>query len=353
MKLLQKNGGSSGNKQMKLAIGTITYGDSTAKYLPDFFASLSQQTFKDFKLIVVDNSETEENANKKFIQSVAGLDLDFSWNGENIGFARAYNKIIKKADSFRVEYFLVINPDVKLATDTLEKMIQVLDADKSSGSVSPKILKWKFDSSTAQKFSKPDVNVIDSCGIRLMPGLRFVDIGQAQEDTGQFDNIEILGPSGACGMYRMSALEKVVEDGRYFDELMFMYKEDCDLAYRLHLAGFKSRCISEAIAHHDRTVAGKGESVFKILKARWAKNRREIKWSFMHQQLIYWKYWRVQNWRDKLVIIYHQFRLLIYIALFEQFLFLSLVEMRNKCRQAKVYGRARNDYAELFQQPKH
>jgi len=327
---------------MKLAIGTITYNNSSVKYLPEFFASLKNQTFKDFKLFVADNSDAEENENKLFINNFDGLNFDFWWNGENVGFAKANNIMIKKALEMGAEYFLVINPDVKLNDDSIEKMIEVMDADKSLGSVSPKILKWDF---AGEQPPHPDPllarrgRTIDSCGIKLLPGLRFVDLGQAQIDNGQFDNAEILGPSGACAMYCISALSTVAEDGKYFDELMFMYKEDCDLAYRLHLAGFKSKCASEAVVYHDRTVTGIGESFWKIVKARWKKSRREVKWSFMHQQIIYWKYWRVINWREKWTVVYHQVRLLAYILLFEQYLLLSLIEMRMKCRLAKVYSR--------------
>lgn len=337
MKVSSLNIGGSFGNDMKLIIGTITYGRATAKYLPEFFASLRKQSISDFKIIVADNSEERENENTNFIKNITDLDVVSYWNKENIGFARGYNKMITMATELGAEYFLVVNLDVKLADDALEKMISALAADEELGSVSPKILKWEFDKIINYKSQSINKAVIDSCGIQLLSGLRFVDIGQAKEDEGQFDNVEILGPSGACGLFRISALQKIVEAGQYFDELMFMYKEDCDLAYRLHLAGFKSRCVSEAVVYHDRTVTGKGESYWNIMRARWTKNRREIKWSFMNQQIIYWKYWRIINWREKIVVIFYQIRLLIYILLFEQYLLLSLREMREKCNHAKVY----------------
>jgi hypothetical protein len=41
-------------------------------------------------------------------------------------------------------------------------------------------------------------NVIDSCGIGITPSHHFYDIGQGEEDNGQYDKLkDIFGPSGA------------------------------------------------------------------------------------------------------------------------------------------------------------
>lgn len=119
----------------------------------------------------------------------------------------------------------------------------------------------------------------------MKPGLRFVDAGQGEPDKGQYDDINILGPSGAAAMYRLEALEKAEQNGQYFDELMFMYKEDCDLAYRLKLAGYKSKCAPDAIIYHDRTARAKGEGNLKVFFNRGNKSQQIKKWSFLNQQI--------------------------------------------------------------------
>ena len=178
----------------KLIIGFITYGESTAKYLPYFLDSLKKQTFQDFQTLAIDNSEEKENVNTKFVQENHN-DINLNWLGENIGFAQAYNKMIKKAIDLGAEYFMVVNPDVALERDVLEKMIKVLSSDDKLTSVSPKILKWEFNNNRK-------TNIIDSCGIGMESGLRFVDVGQGEQDNEKFCNKKIIGPTGACGMYR-------------------------------------------------------------------------------------------------------------------------------------------------------
>jgi len=312
-------------KNKKLIIGFITYNNLTAKYLPYFLNSLKEQTFKEFKILAIDNSEIEENDNKKFIREYYN-EIEFEWAGKNLGFSRAYNKIINKAVDNQAKYLLIINPDVILEKDTLEKMIKELDNNVNIYSACPKILKWNFEGNSK-------TNIIDTCGIILKKGLKFFDLGQGEIDRGQFSNIDILGPSGACALYKIDALKKIEKKGGYFDELMFMYKEDCDLAYRLNLVGYKSKCINNAIAYHDRTVNAKGESDIKIAINRKNKSRQQKKWSFLNQYIIYTKYWSIQNWQNKLAILYYGFKMFIFVLLFEQYLlkeYIKLFEIRNE-----------------------
>jgi len=200
-------------------------------------------------------------------------------------------------------------------------------------------LKWDFA-------NNKKTNIVDSYGIKLLPGLKFVDIGEAKKDDGNLD-CEILGPSGGSAIYRLSALKKVSgqnEKVEYFDELMFMYKEDCDLAYRLFLAGFKSKCVLTSVIYHDRSGGGIGESNLDVVLNRKNKSRQIKKWSFLNQQIIFAKYWKIQNFRNKLAIIWYEIKMLFFVLLFERYLlreFYQLYKIRQdvyKKRRAVVFN---------------
>lgn len=310
-----------------LTIGFITYGKSTAKYLPYFLSSLKNQTFADFNIIAFDNTENLDNENIDYIKkNYPGIEILRA--GENIGFARAYNKMIGKAVEAGAEYFLAINPDIILEPDAVEKMVKAMNNNKDLGSVCPKILRFYLtpqppllNSRGGVNFEVKKTNIIDTCGIQLKPGLRFIDARQGQIDYSSSSGQAILGPSGAAAMYRIDALSKVKQGDEYFDELMFMYKEDCDLAYRLFLAGFQSKCVNGAIVYHDRTARAKGESNLQVALNRKSKNKQIKKWSFLGQQIIFIKYWKQQNFWNKSTIIWHEIKMLIFILLFEQYLF--------------------------------
>jgi GT2 family glycosyltransferase len=313
----------------KLVIGFITYNDLTAKYLPYFLQSLKEQTFQDFQLLVFDNSEAEMNANADFLASYPKL--EYLRVGENIGFAQAYNLLLARAAEIRSEYFLAINPDVILEQDAVRLLIEGLSRDKVLGSVSPKVLKWDFE-----KNIKTDI--IDTCGIVLRPGLLFIDSGQGERDSAKYhDDFAILGPSGACALYRMDVLKKIMKPDGYFDGSMFMYKEDVDLAYRLFLEGYGSMCVASSLAYHDRTASGTGEGNFAIAANRKNKSRTVKEWSFLNQQMIFIKYWNLQDWKNKLLIIWYEIRVFVFIALFERYLLKQLIKLRRVRENIKKF----------------
>jgi len=313
---------------MKLIIGFITYGDSTAKYLPYFLDSLGAQIYRDYKVLAVDNSEKEDNGNIKYLREHG---VDFKWAGGNIGFARAYNSMIRQAVDLGADYFLVINPDIILEPDAAAKMVEALEQDGRLGSVCPKVLRWDF-----ARNRKTDV--IDTCGIRLRPGLRFVDAGQGERDEGRHDSTDILGPSGAAAMYRLEALGRVKEENGYFDETMFMYKEDCDLAYRLFLAGYQSRCVAGAVVYHDRTARAAGESDLRVVMNRKNKNKRIKAWSFLNQHILFLKYWRLQNTANKLAVSWYGLKMFIFVLLFEQYSLKQYRRLWKLRKKINTYG---------------
>ncbi|MBD3247771.1 glycosyltransferase [Candidatus Falkowbacteria bacterium] len=320
----------------KLVVGFIIFGQSTAKYLPFFLPSLKAQTYQDFKAIAYDSLYLKDNG--KFCpvkDDSSGEYLRENYpkikiidSFKNTGFARSHNKLIDEARKAGAKYYLVINCDTVLEPDALEKMLQVLDSDQDLAAVCPRIMKWDFE-------NNKKTDIIDSSGIGLKAGLRFYDIGQG-EKYNEEDLVEPIGPSGACGLYRIDVLEKIAESGKYFDENMFMYKEDCDLAYRLQLAGYKTKCIKEAVVYHDRTASGKA-GILNFFSSRRNKSVQVKKWSFLNQQMIHAKYFRKQDLFSKILIVLWQIKAFVFTLLFEQYLLLEYFSLIKKKASLRKY----------------
>jgi GT2 family glycosyltransferase len=312
----------------KLTIGFIIYGDNAVNYLSHFLPSIFSQEYTNFSVLAVNNSGNKQNLAVKYIEEYYPQ-IKILHSEVNLGFARAFNIMFNMAREDGSEYFLALNPDTILEKNVIKILLEKIEGNQELGSVSPKLLKWDFENGKKTK-------QIDSCGIILKPGLKFIDLGQAEEDQDRYDNKFILGPSGAAALYRMSALQKVKFDNQFFDELMFMYKEDCDLAYRLNLAGFKSICVGDAIVYHDRTVFGKGYSNFKVAMNRKNKSKKTKQWSFLNQQIIFYKYWKIQDWNNKILIIWQEIKMLVFILIFEQYLvgqFVEFFRIREKIKR--------------------
>jgi len=92
---------------MKLAIGFLTYSKLTARYLPDFLASLELAlnflSPSQHQITVFDNSESGDKQNQQIIESFNRGELGFSPHSpiqyltqeKNLGFSRAYNILIR------------------------------------------------------------------------------------------------------------------------------------------------------------------------------------------------------------------------------------------------------------------
>lgn len=317
---------------MKLAIGFITYNESSSPYLPDFLKSLKEalefSKITDYIVYGFENSNLDFKENHNLIRDFLSVNHNFNYqqlgaNGENLGFAKAYNLMIEAALSSGSHYFLIINPDIILSKESIRLLIEPLLFDNSLSATAPRIMSWDF------KDLMKD-NLIDSLGIALSPGLKFFDIAQGEEyqvekkEQYLSQGKDILAPSGAAGMYRLSALEAVAETRaekkEYFDERFFMYKEDCDLAYRLHSLGQKTLFVYEAVIYHDRTTKSLGSGPLHLFKTRAKKSRLARSWSFRNQHFIFIKYFSGQSFLSKTIIIVKTLAMLVFALILEQFL---------------------------------
>lgn len=304
-------------KRALVYVGFLGYGQSTAKYLPNFLASLRQQTFTDLEIINGDNTPPDQaNPNQVVLQDFP--EVRYLPAGANLGFAKGYNRLFNLALQEGAKYFLVINPDVVLQPAAIEKLVDYLDVNPEVAAVMPKILRWDFSNNQL-------TDRVDSLGVGLTKQGAFIDISQGQLDDNRLVEPQaIFGFTGAGVLIRLSALTSVAFDNgqtmEYFDELMFMYKEDCDLSYRLRLAGWQIMLLPEAVIYHDRTAAKVGQSVWSQLRNRRRESKLIRQWSYLHQLMIFIKYWNLpkslsSRWQE----MFYQKKRLLAAILFEPF----------------------------------
>lgn len=341
---------------MKLVVGFILYEEASAAYLADFLPSLEQALSflpsSSYRIWSFDNSLIKKDINflalERFNQGTESSPrprrpVEYSACDQNLGFSRAYNLMIRRAIKLEAEYFLVINPDTLLTPDSLRLLIAALDKDRDAAAAAPKIMRWDR---TSQVVS----STIDSLGIALRPGLSFRSLGQGQDESflSNLTDSQIIGPDGAAGVFRLSALEQIVlpeeshyrhqnplptirehndwlleEDlsgQQYFDERFFMYKEDCDLAYRLFLADFKTLPLYQAVIYHDRTAFSDGGGLADKLRSRRLKTSLIRAWSFRNQHIIFLKYYFRQNILQAFLILLKSLFFFIFALILEQFL---------------------------------
>ncbi|MDD2646661.1 MAG: glycosyltransferase family 2 protein [Patescibacteria group bacterium] len=272
---------------VKVSIQIVTW--NSLRFLPDCLESIFNQTFRDFSILIIDNASSDHSVGY-LIRNWPQVKI--LKNSRNCGYARAHNQGILATDS---EYVLVLNPDVILEPDFLEKIINEVDKQKKIGSFAPKLLKMKFshidhgehqEQQGAGAAINPDwcvtkTDILDSTGLAIRRTRRVVDRGEGEVDKKQYDKLfDIFGVSGACVLYRRKALDdiklkifshyssapsasrfsmgerrKSAFRNEYFDEDFHSYQEDIDLAWRLKWRNWGALYVPEAIAYHVRQVS--------------------------------------------------------------------------------------------------
>lgn len=205
--------------------------------------SLKKQTFKEFDLLVSDNGSTDGS-----IEWMRKNGVKFVENGENLGFPKGANAGLKRV---RTKYVGVLNDDMRLEPDCLEKLIRVLENDPRAASVQPKLLTW-------------DGKHIESLGLIVTYGSFVATKGRGMKYRREpkANLVEVLGTGGGCSLYRTDAIRKVgFFDGDYTPG----YYEDMDLSFKLRRAGY--RCIldpSTAMLHKHGNTIKKVGSPFRV-----------------------------------------------------------------------------------------
>ncbi len=306
--------------QAKISIGIALYNSS--RYLIPCLQSLQKQTYKNYEIILLDNNSSDET---RTILEKQFTDIKVISSTENLGFGKAHNQIINSATG---EYYACLNVDMIFEPNFLSELIKELKNNTKLGSVGGKIKRWDFDgytenSGTIREMGK--TNFIDSVGIKILPSHRFEDIGQGEVDHGQYDKeANIFGVSGAAVLYRMAALQDISftldDKTEYFDESMFMYKEDVDLAYRLQWAGWESMYVPSSISYHDRTISftEKTNKMWSWIRNRRKKPARINLLSYLNHKILLEKNFTKKYSSDiKRATFWYNAKIFLYILIFE------------------------------------
>lgn len=182
--------------------------------------------------IVVDNASPDATADRvrAGFPQVQVIEM-----GENAGFARAVNRGVAAGSA---ELVVVLNNDVDCAPDFLEQLAGAF-ADPAVGSAVPLLL-------------RPGGERVDALGIVADPTLAcFVRLQGAPASAAARAEADattppLLGPHGAAAAYRRAGLAAIGG----FDEAIFMYGEDLDVALRLRAAGWRTVAVPDAAAIH-------------------------------------------------------------------------------------------------------
>lgn len=193
-----------------------------------------------YEIFVVDNCSTDgspEMVREKY-PSVKLVEKQ-----QKGGYSENHNKVLSSFDS---SYVIILNDDVEIIGDCLEKMLNTLKSDSSAGCAGCMLL--NSDGTLQQSvYRLPSLSVLFNQAFflgRIFPGSNyFNDYKNWAHDEKWY--VEFI--VGACMMFPAEVIKKI----GLMDEDYFIYAEDADLCKRVLDAGWKIIYTPEArMIHH-------------------------------------------------------------------------------------------------------
>lgn len=204
-----------------MVVPTLAAGTPLAECL----ASLDAQRFRDFDIIIVDNSGV-----KRARQTVGAGTATIIENPDNVGFGAAINEAIRASSA---PFIATLNDDATADPGWLESMLLALEGRPDVGMVAPQI-------------RLRDTATLDSAGLLICGDGSSKQRGHGEPPEKYNRRQETLLPSGCAALYRREMLDEVGG----FDAGFFLYCEDTDLGLRARWKGWECLYVPAAVAHH-------------------------------------------------------------------------------------------------------
>lgn len=207
------------------------------------------------KIFIIDNSPSND-----LHQHLKYDKYEYIFLNRNSGFGAGHNIAFKKAINQKVKYHFVINPDIFLESDVINKIVEFMEQNHEVGLLMPKIL---YPDGSIQYLPKLLPHPFDLLIRRLnilgrvfSKRLKKYELKQ-YSDSSSFETPVI---SGCFSCFRIDALRMT---GLY-DERFFMYFEDFDLSRRIN-KHYKTYYYSDVHVFHEyEGGAQKSFVLFKI-----------------------------------------------------------------------------------------
>lgn len=229
------------NNKIQVSIITVNY--MVEKELTDCISSIVKSKPKvSYEIIVVDNGETN---NLKRILKEEFPQVKYIKTLENIGFGSGNNLGAKFATG---DFLFFLNPDTIIEENSIDILFNFVKDNTNAGMVAPLLLDPKgriYPYQGSDEFSLKSALVVFSFINKILPNNnisnKFFHKNWNKKDIGEFDVVP-----GTAFIIKKSIFEKA----GMFDDKLFLYFEEYDLARRIKKLGFKNYIVPQSKITH-------------------------------------------------------------------------------------------------------
>lgn len=226
-------------------------------------------------IVVVDNASSDDSValvRQQFPQ------VELLLSSQNLGFAGGNNLALRRVQT---EFVGLVNPDVILQADWLEKILAPMLADPTMGIAGCKL------------FYPGQERLLQYAGGYITPPLAMPGhYGLREPDTGQHDLLRDVGyVIGAACLVRRTALAQA----GLLDEGYFLYYEDVDWCAAFRQAGYRVVYVPEAVGIHLESASTQKESFAYLQRFHTGRWRFMLK-HYAPEMLVQESFAAEKNW---------------------------------------------------------
>lgn len=260
---------------MKKMVDVILVNWNSGEYLKECLRLLSKSEWnrQNCKIFIIDNG-SQDNSLSKLPDTI--LNIEIIKESTNLGFGAACNVGIKLGVN---EYVLMLNVDIELKNDTIQKSIKFLEDH-----IEIDVLGIRHTDSEGRTKTSCSRYFKFSRALNELSGLSFLfpnifKHATLMKDWDHENSTEVENVMGAYYLVRRSTLNAV----GLFDERFFVYMEDVDLSLRVKNNGGKIYYNSELSVVHHGNVTTNSVKGYRL----YLGNRSRLKYARK-----YWPFWK-------------------------------------------------------------
>ncbi|MBI4089355.1 MAG: glycosyltransferase family 2 protein [Candidatus Levybacteria bacterium] len=269
---------------MDLSIIIVNY--NTKDFLKKCIKSIVDNVSKkiSYEIIVIDNASADRIQNSEFSFILQNQNLQLIFNKKNLGFSKANNIGIRKAQG---RYILFLNPDTVMQKNVIEKMVEFMDNHKDAGAATCKLImpNGQIDDACHRGFPTPWNAFCHFSGIsRLFTKSKlFSGYNLGFKDLNKIHEIDAL--AGAFMLVRRVAGENV----GWWDEDYFFYGEDIDFCYMLKQNNWKVYFVPTVSILHYKGVSGGIKNISKKISTADKETKKRVTHARFNAMRIFYK----------------------------------------------------------------
>jgi len=232
-----------------------------AIWLPEVIASIGSQSRPIDRIVAVDTASVDTS--QKLLKS-AGIttfleDREMGY-GDAIEHALALTPAITSSEGNQSnEWIWLIHDDCAPDRDALKLLLEAVEDRPQVAIAGPKLRDWY------------DRDRLLEVGLSIAGnGSRWTGLEANEQDQGQHDSItEVMSVSTAGSLIRRSVFEELGG----LDINLALFRDDVDLGWRAHVAGYQVICVAKAVAFHAEASASE-------------RRRVDVSEAFLHRPLL-------------------------------------------------------------------